>query len=307
MYDIDISDNVDKISKKITNFLITIKEERGASGFLVLFSGYIDSTVVAKLCIDAVGLEGVKLLVRSERRFETQKEILECSIKFLEAEEKNIVHCDIEPMLKNVSSDNLIPGSLREVPDLYPPLSQSLLKSAMRLELEGTYGMVGEANSGREKLIHKIIAQNKLRSRLQMAVAYLKAETENLLLVGTINKTELQTGLFTKWGHGHCADIMPLGNLYRSQIIQIAEKLQIPEEIRSIAKRDLLPGIDDKYLYFFDLPAAEVDKILVRLENGLSIEEVSEQTGSSVEAIEKINHYIMSAAYTRAAPLMPKI
>ena len=167
--------------------------------------------------------------------------------------------------------------------------------------------MVGKASSGRERLIHKVIAHNKLRSRVQMAVAYLTAETENAFLLGTINKTELQTGLFTKFGHSHCADIMPLGNLYRTQILQIAEFLDIPSKISDLAKADLLPGIQNKYQYFFNLEASEVDRILVRLENGFSEDEIHDQTQIDLKLIEKVQSYVSSAVYMRTATLIPKI
>jgi len=167
--------------------------------------------------------------------------------------------------------------------------------------------MIGKATSGREDLIHKVIAYNKLRSRVHMAFAYLRAEIENRFLIGTVNKTELLTGLFTKWGKGHSADIMPLGNLYRSQIIQLAEYLQIPESISSLAKADLLPGIDNKYMYFFNLSAREVDQILIGLETGLSSQEINARTSIPHEKIEKVNTYFISSKYARTAPVIPKI
>lgn len=306
--ELDISNNVADVVERIIQFIGTSTDERGVEGVLVLFSGYMDSTVVSKLCLEAVGVEAVKLLIRTNKYFEKQEEILETSIEFLGVPEENIVRCDIEPMLKNFESKDLIPGSIREIPSLYQPLSYSLLKNTAKKEIEEkTYGMVGKATSEREKWIHKIIAHNKFRSRLQMAVAYLTAEQENQFLVGTINKTELSTGLFTKWGHGHCADLMPLGDLYRSQILTLAEYLKLPEPIQNLSKADLIPGVQNKYLYFFELTVGDVDKILIQLESGQSSVEISSQMGIPIDAIEKINIYYNSAAFTRQAPLIPKI
>ncbi len=308
MKDLDISAKAAKIVEKIGNFIETSKEERGVDGVVLLFSGYIDSTVIAKIVLDSLGEESVKLIIRSENIFDKHTETLKNSIDYLGIAEENVVHCDVAPIVKDLVSDDLIPGHSREIPSLYQPLSYSLLKSSLIKELEGnTYGMVGKASSGRERLIHKVIAHNKLRSRVQMAVAYLTAETENAFLLGTINKTELQTGLFTKWGHGHCADIMPLGNLYRTQILQIADFLEIPSRIADLAKADLLPGIQNKYQYFFNLDASEVDRILVRLENGLSEHEIHNETQIDIQLIKKVHQYVSSAVYTRAAPLIPKI
>ncbi|UCG01007.1 MAG: NAD(+) synthase [Candidatus Heimdallarchaeota archaeon] len=305
---LDISNDVANIVERIVHFIGTSIEERGVEGVLVLFSGYMDSTIVSKLCLEAVGAEEVKLLIRTNKYFEKQEETLEASIEFLEVPEENIVRCDIEPMLKSFESKDLIPGSVREIPSLYQPLSYSLLKNTAKKEIEEkTYGMVGKATSDREKWIHKIIAHNKFRSRLQMAVAYFTAEQENRFLVGTINKTELYTGLFTKWGHGHSADLMPLGDLYRSQIFKVAEFLKLPDAIKNLSKADLIPGVQNKYMYFFELPVSDVDRIIIQLEQGRSITEISNKMDIPFETIEKVSTYYNSAAFTRQVPLIPKI
>ena len=306
--ELDISKDVSKIAENIIHFIETSKDERGVEGVLVLFSGYMDSTIISKLSLEALGEETVKFLIRTNKYFDTQEDVLETSIKFLGVTEENIVRCDIEPMLKSFESKDLLPGSVRESPSLYQSLSYSLLKNTAKKEIEEkTYSMVGKSSSDREKWIRKIVSHNKFRSRLQMAVAYLTAETENRFLLGTINKTELSTGLFTKWGHGHCADLMPLGHLYRSQIFQLAEYLELPESIRNLSKADLIPGVENKYMYFFGLPSSQVDRVLIRFEQGLSSTEISNATGLTIDLIEKIHFFYNSATYTRQAPLIPKI
>ncbi|MHA1978041.1 MAG: NAD(+) synthase [Candidatus Hodarchaeales archaeon] len=308
MENLNIGEKASKIVEKISSVIETSKTEREMDGIVILFSGYIDSTIIAKIAMDTFEEGEIQLLVRSENKFDKHTDTLESSIDYLGIAESQIVHCDIAPIVKPFSSDALIPGRSREVSSLYQPLSYSLLKSSLMREMEGnTYDMVGKAESERERLLHKVIAHNKLRSRIQMAVAYLTAETENALLLGTINKTEMLTGLFTKWGHGHCADIMPLGNLYRTQILQLADHLDIPAQIANKAKADLLPGIQNKYEYFFQLTSFDVDRILVRLEHGLSDSEINEQTEIDPDLIEKVNQYFASSVYTRSAPLIPKV
>jgi NAD+ synthetase len=244
-------------------------------------------------------------MVRGEKYIEDNEKIISNSINYLKISEKNIERCNIDEISKKIGSQTLLDRSTREIPFIYlEPLSYSLLKST---GIEGkTYSRVGKASSGRDELIHRTIAYNKLRSRMQMATAYLTAETENRVLLGTINKTELLTGLFTKWGYGHCSDLNPLGHLYRTQISQLAKYLDIPEIISSTSKADLLPGIEDKYQYFFDLSASEVDKILVQLESGQSTREISENGGFPVEKINKIHSFFESSLFVRSKPLMLK-
>jgi NAD+ synthase len=47
---------------------------------------------------------------------------------------------------------------------------------------------------------------------------------------GTGNKTELTIGYFTKFGDG-ASDILPLGDLYKSRVREIARELGVPQKI----------------------------------------------------------------------------
>lgn len=74
------------------------------------------------------------------------------------------------------------------------------------------------------------LADANLKSRLRMSVLYHYANVKNCLVVGTSNKTELLTGYFTKWGDGS-ADLEPLGDLYKTDVIKLAKELGIPKRI----------------------------------------------------------------------------
>ena len=304
-----LSLNIDasKVSKRIINFIEAQVKEKGDDGVLVWFSGYIDSTIITKMCFEALGKEAVKLIIKPQKLSTNHKEILETSINYLKVADENISRCDVEPMIKKFGSEKLIPGSVREISLLNRPLSYSLLKGAAEYDIEDKdFGMTGKPSSGRDGLIQRAITLARTRSRIQMAVAYYMAETENRSLVGTINKTELLTGLFTKWGQGHCTDLMPLGYLFRTQIFQLAEYLEIPKTISSKRRTDLLPGIENKYIFFFNLTAFEVDTILILAEKGFSKDQIYEKLAISEKSIEKVIDFFNHAAHTRGDPLFPK-
>ena len=74
------------------------------------------------------------------------------------------------------------------------------------------------------------VAFGNIKARLRMIALYYYANLNNYLVCGTGNKTELMLGYFTKYGDGAC-DILPLGDLYKHEVRQIAETLNIPEAI----------------------------------------------------------------------------
>ena len=74
------------------------------------------------------------------------------------------------------------------------------------------------------------IAQANLKPRIRMTTLYYFANQLHYLVVGCGNKCELTVGYFTKYGDG-AADILPLGNLVKSQVRELARYLGIPQEI----------------------------------------------------------------------------
>lgn len=72
--------------------------------------------------------------------------------------------------------------------------------------------------------------KGNLKARLRMLALYYFANKLNYLVAGTGNKSEIYAGYFTK--HGDSAvDILPIGNLFKTQVKSIARCLDIPERI----------------------------------------------------------------------------
>ncbi|MEM4663267.1 MAG: NAD+ synthase [Candidatus Diapherotrites archaeon] len=78
------------------------------------------------------------------------------------------------------------------------------------------------------------IVRGNISARVRMVLLYAHANMLNALVVGTSNKTELTLGYFTKYGDGGC-DLLPIGDLYKTEIFAISKLLGIPKKI--ITKR----------------------------------------------------------------------
>jgi NAD+ synthase len=74
------------------------------------------------------------------------------------------------------------------------------------------------------------LALGNLKARLRMVVLYYHANLHNYLVCGTGNKTEISLGYFTKHGDGAC-DILPIGDLYKGEVRELARELNIPQSI----------------------------------------------------------------------------
>ena len=74
------------------------------------------------------------------------------------------------------------------------------------------------------------LAQANLKPRLRMLTLYNIANQLKYLVAGSSNRGEIALGYFTKYGDGG-VDIMPLGNLVKGQVKELARFLDIPRAI----------------------------------------------------------------------------
>ncbi|CAN5509429.1 NAD+ synthase [soil metagenome] len=149
------------------------------------------------------------------------------------------------------------------------------------------------------------LRRGNLMARTRMMVLYDHSVTWNGLVVGTGNKTETLIGYTTLWGDSASA-FNPIGDLYKSQIRQIAADMGMPEEIINKApSADLWPGQTDEAEVGFSY--AEIDRILFRLVDGRrSIDEVVAE-GFERATVERVDRMVAGAEFKRQVPPIAKI
>ena len=151
--------------------------------------------------------------------------------------------------------------------------------------------------------LNQAVAYHRVKVRLRMVLLYHYAELNNLLVLGTDNRTELAVGLFVTHGDV-AADIAPLAPLYKTQVQTLAADLGVPEEI--IARPpspDLLPGLTDEIALGLDY--ATLDRVLWRLERGLNVETIATELGLSSGLVRYVEMLTRRSAHLRALPRIP--
>jgi NAD+ synthase len=111
------------------------------------------------------------------------------------------------------------------------------------------------------------IARINIQARVRATILYHYANSHDALVLGTGNKTELTLGYFTKYGDGAC-DILPIGNLYKTEVWEMSKELGLPEKIiKKTPSAGLAPGQTDEGE--IGMPYVKMDEILKRSAKGI--------------------------------------
>jgi len=160
-------------------------------------------------------------------------------------------------------------------------------------------------------VIHKVysnhlepdeLALGNLRARIRANIIYYYANLKNYLVLGTSNKSEYLIGYFTKFGDGS-ADILPIVELYKTQVRKFAEFLGVPNNI--VTKRsspNLWKGHDAEEE--IGISYEEIDVILhCMVDKNWTLDEfLSDVTGIPKKDVEKIYQMYQNTQHKRILP-----
>ncbi|MEK9132801.1 MAG: NAD(+) synthase [Patescibacteria group bacterium] len=112
------------------------------------------------------------------------------------------------------------------------------------------------------------LAHINTKARIRAVLLYNYANTEHALVLGTSNKSELLLGYGTKYGD-LAADIEVIGELFKTDVIKLADYIGLPPEIaHKPPTAELSPGQTDEAeigATYYDL-----DKVLMKLDEGVT-------------------------------------
>ena len=127
--------------------------------------------------------------------------------------------------------------------------------------VDGYFGYAGMPGAGGQAALDASpLRRGNAMARARMLVLYDRSVTWRGLVVGTGNKTETLIGYTTLFGDSACA-FNPIGDLYKSQVRQLAAAVGVPEAIiRKAPSADLWPGQTDEAEAGFSYP--QLDRLL---------------------------------------------
>jgi NAD+ synthase len=149
------------------------------------------------------------------------------------------------------------------------------------------------------------LVTGNIRPRIRMIVSYHYANALNMMVIGSSNKTELLTGYFTKYGDGG-VDLMPLGDLYKCQVRQLACHMGVPQEIiDKTPTAGLWPGQSDEG----EMGASydTIDLILLGNENNISARDIALGINVDLSLVERILARVEGNEHKRRLPLLLRL
>jgi len=154
------------------------------------------------------------------------------------------------------------------------------------------------------KLTTQLTAAN-VKARCRMIVLYMIANSTGRLVMGCSNKTELMVGYFTKFGDGG-ADYLPIGDLYKTQVRELAKRVGVDVEIlMKPPSAGLWKGQTDEGE--MGITYDVLDQILYGLETGTPSEEIAQEVGCEISIIKEIEQRMRASVHKRRLPQIPKL
>ncbi|MDP4208347.1 MAG: NAD(+) synthase [Bacteroidota bacterium] len=296
--DILVFDNVasvcENIQNEIRSQIFSVLHRRGA---VVGISGGVDSSVTLALAATALGPDKVLGLMLPERDSSSESALL--AQKLADTFGVKTITEDITGALEGFGCYRRRDEAVSVVFPEYDPktykMKIGIRQSGLKTGLPPVFYLTIVKPDGSEesKILPvnqyaQIVAASNFKQRSRMSMLYYHAERLHYAVVGTPNKHEVEQGFFVKYGDGG-ADLMPIGNFYKTQVYQLAKHLGVPEEIiKRTPTTDTYSAEQTQEEFFYQLPFEQMDLMWYAFENNISATEVAPVMDMSADEVEKI-------------------
>ena len=309
---IDPAQETQKITEQIRSILSKQLKRRG---LIVALSGGVDSSVTVALAAKALGPERVFALLMPEQH--SSGDTLELSTLAADTFNINRAHEDISGILEAAGFYRRYDEAVRQDIPNYGQGWKSKLVISNTMENKGfnLFSIVAQSPNGeifKQRLSLKayleIVAATNFKQRTRKMLEYYYADRMNFAVAGTPNRLEYDQGFFVKLGDG-AADIKPIAHLYKTQVYQLADYLNVPEKIRrrppTTDTYSLAQGQDE---FYFSLPYDRMDLCLYGKNNGYAPEQIAPVLNLTVEQTQRVyNDIDTKRSTTRYLHLNPQL
>jgi NAD+ synthase len=264
----ELAIDTDIARRVVVGFIRNQLRQAGFSRGLVGLSGGIDSALVAFLVAEAIRPESLLCVLMPYRA----------------SSPESVEHA-------RLVVDRL--GCASDLVDISPMV-------------DGYFGHDGELGAGGATAREASqLRRGNLMARQRMCVLYDRSVLWGGLVVGTGNKTESLIGYTTLFGDSACA-FNPIGDLYTSQVRQLAAAVGVPEAIiRKAPSADLWPGQTDESEAGFSYP--ELDRLLFWMIDKRRTDEELLAMGFASAAVERVKHLVATSEFKRQVPPVAKL
>ncbi len=289
---VDPAKEVELISATLREQVLGQLRRRGA---VVGLSGGIDSSVVAALCVRALGKERVLGLFMPEHH--SSDDALTLGRMLASHLGIETILEDIAPALEGLGCYRRQIEAIRTVFPAYddswkcklalPSILEGERLNITKLTVQDPSGAMTTERLTPSAYLQLVAATN-YKQRVRKLTEYYHADRLNYAVAGTPNRLEYDQGFFVKQGDGS-ADFKPIAHLYKTQVYQLAEYLGIPDEIRRRPPTtDTFSMAQTQEEFYFSLPYDRMDLCLYAVNSGFCAEEVAPVVGLSVEQVERV-------------------
>ncbi|MGI0012879.1 MAG: NAD+ synthase [Nitrososphaera sp.] len=250
--------NLGRVSGKIERFISSYLSESSAKGLVIGLSGGLDSSVVLKLCVNAVGPGKVLGILMPSRH--TPQEDIKDATELAAALKVRYQVIDIDPIVERFAQ--VLPEDKR--------------------------------------------AMGNLAARVRMSILYYHAAINSYLVVGTSDRSERETGFFTKFGDG-VADMLPIADLYKTQVRALARFLKL---LASITEKKSSPRLWENHLAEEEIGMSyeTIDPILQLLvDKKKKPQYIAKKLKVPLKDVQKVKEMVDKSAHKRNATLYAKL
>jgi NAD+ synthase len=301
----------------VTLLRTSVRQNLHRYGGVVGISGGIDSSVVLGLCVRAFDPQNVAAVMMPEKDSDPETERLSRLVAG---------HFDAKPILENITpileGFGCYPRRDEAIRHVFPEYDATagykakigLPQNLLDEDTLNVFSLTIVTPDGYEKTqrlpirdYYQIVAASNFKQRTRMAMLYYHAELRNYAVIGTANKDEHDQGFFVKYGDGG-VDIKPIAHLYKTQVYQLANYLEVPEEIRQRSPTtDTYSAHSTQQEFFFRLPFETMDLLWYALENNVPISEVAQDMELTEQQVQRVYNDLTRKQHTTEYLRMPPI